>query len=91
LTLRCEDANLIDVPVRVSKEDGRLYRVAFFAQVAIPALEEFTWDYGCFFGTPKVDSVVPFHCKCGSTHCRDTVTNDHPIHVITDVLPSCAN
>lgn len=82
LLLRCEDANLIDVPVRVSNNSGGDYRVAYFARVDIPALEELTWDYGCSFKRRRantVDAVFPFYCKCGSTHCRDVVTEDPPI------------
>ena len=88
---RCEDANLIDMPVRVRGMDPRAYRVAFFAQVNIPPLEELTWDYGCSFKTQEVDVVdalIPFDCKCGSTHCRDKEIDNTPIHCITDMLPS---
>jgi SET domain-containing protein len=87
---RCEDANLIDVPVKISCADPRLYHVAFFAQVDISPLEELTWDYGCSFKMPEVeaaDVVVPFRCKCGSTHCRDKVIDDHSVHPITELLP----
>lgn len=40
---KCEDANLIDVPVRIERSDPRLYHVAFFAKRQIYALEELTW------------------------------------------------
>jgi SET domain-containing protein len=84
---RCGDANLIDVPVKVGDEDPRLYHVALFAQEDIPAFEELTWDYGCSFEQPEVDvdPLIPFHCKCGSTHCRDTVIDSPLFHHITNL------
>jgi len=39
---RCEDANLIDVPVKVGNDYPRVYHVAFFAQEDILAFEELT-------------------------------------------------
>lgn len=89
LLIRCEDANLIDVPVRVSSNHGGVYHVAYFARFNIPAFEELTWDYGCSFQRPEVnavDAVFPFHCKCGSTHCRDIVTEEPPILLVVDLL-----
>lgn len=89
---RCEDANLIDVLVRVRCADARPYRVAYFAQVDIPPLEELTWDYGCSFETTEVDDVdhvAPFHCKCGSTHCRDTKNKNNSIRRTTDTSSIC--
>lgn len=85
---RCEDANLIDVPVKVGNEDPRLYHVAFFAQENISAFEELTWDYGCSFENPEgdVDAVMPFHCKCGSTFCRDKVIDGSLLHHMSNVL-----
>ena len=85
---RCEDTNLIDVPVRVGDEDPRLYHVAFFAQKDILAFEELTWNYGCSFEKPKfnvVDPLIPFHCKCSSTHYRDTVIDSPLFHYITNL------
>lgn len=40
---RCEDANLVDIPVRIERSDPRFYHVAFFAKRPIHALEELTW------------------------------------------------
>lgn len=40
---RCEDANLIDFPVRIESADPHIYHVAFFAKRPIYALEELTW------------------------------------------------
>ena len=77
------------MPVRVSSNNGGVYRVAYFARVDIPALEELTWDYGCSFQKPEVnvvDAVFPFHCKCGSAHCRDMVTEDPPIPLVVDLF-----
>lgn len=39
----CEDANLIDFPVRIDNADPHIYHVAFFAKRKILALEELTW------------------------------------------------
>jgi len=86
---RCEDANLIDVPVKVGNEDPRLYHVAFFAQEDISVFEELTWDYGCGFEKQEVDvldAVIPFHCKCSSTHYHDTVIDGSLLHHITNLL-----
>lgn len=88
---RCEDANLIDVPVRIDNSDKRLFHVAFFAQVNIPAWEELTWDYGCEFDryqVNEVDAILPFHCKCGSTHCRDSKIDDAAIELTVDIFRS---
>jgi len=93
---RCEDANLINMPIKVRKEDPRLYYVASFAQENISTFEEFTWDYGCSFEKLEVDVVnvvMPFHCKCGSTHYRDKVIDGPLLHHITNLLlsndPTC--
>lgn len=43
LNHRCEDANLVDVPVRIEQADPRLYHVAFFACRYIEPGEELTW------------------------------------------------
>ena len=82
MLFRCEDANLIDVPVRVNNREGGAYHVAYFAKDDIEALEELTWDYGSSFqeaDVNAVDVVFPFRCKCGSTHCRDIIRDEPPI------------
>lgn len=79
---RCEDANLTDVPVRVVNKEGGAYHVAYFARDDIEAMEELTWDYRCSFQKAEVNSVdeiIPFRCKCGSTHCRDIIRNEPPV------------
>lgn len=43
LNHRCEDANLVDLPVKINHSDPRLYSVAFFAIRDIDAYEELTW------------------------------------------------
>lgn len=40
---RCEDANLLDVPVRIDHGDPRLYSVVFFAVTDIAPFQELTW------------------------------------------------
>jgi SET domain-containing protein len=88
---RCEDANLIDMPVRIEKCDIRVYHVAFFAQADIQAFEELSWDYGCTFDRSDVqegDFVFPFHCKCGSTHCRDKDIDNAAIQLTVDISES---
>jgi len=71
--------------------DTTAYSVAFFAQVDILPLEELTWDHGSSFKMQKVDVVhvvVPFNCKCHSTHCQYREIDKTPIHCIIDILPS---
>lgn len=46
---RCEDANLINVPVLVGRLDRSFYRVAFFTKRIVQPYEELTWDYGINF------------------------------------------
>lgn len=43
LNHRCEDSNLMDMPVRINQADPRLYHVAFFATRIIEPYEELTW------------------------------------------------
>lgn len=86
----CEDANLIDVPVRIGNRDSGVYHVAFFAAVDIAPVEELTWDYGCAFRKPEinvVDEVLPFRCKCGSTLCRDIIRDEPAICLQLDIFP----
>nr|GEZ00834.1 60S ribosomal protein L23 [Tanacetum cinerariifolium] len=58
---RCEDANLVVIPVEH----------AFFTARDVKAMEELTWDYGIDFNDDS-HPVKAFHCKCGSRYCRQT-------------------
>lgn len=68
---RCQDANLINVPVLVGRLDRSFYRVAFFTTREVHPREELTWDYGIDFLQEDADLPV-FACKCGSEYCRDS-------------------
>lgn len=47
---RCDDANLIEIPVEVETPDHHYYHLAcIFTTRKINALEELTWDYGIDF------------------------------------------
>ncbi|KAJ4825456.1 hypothetical protein Tsubulata_010618 [Turnera subulata] len=67
---RCDDANLIEVPVEVETPDHHYYRLAFFTTRDIGPMEELTWDYGLNFDD-KSHPIEAFKCKCGSSFCRD--------------------
>jgi SET domain-containing protein len=67
---RCEDSNLVDVPVSIESVDRRFYHVAFFANRIIRPGEELTWDYGTNFNNDDPD-LPQFSCKCESKMCRD--------------------
>jgi SET domain-containing protein len=70
---RCEDANLIDIPVQIDKNNKSMYYVAFFTEQDIRFQEELTWDYGCDFSYNDLD-LPSFACKCRSRSCRDKVS-----------------
>jgi SET domain-containing protein len=67
---RCEDSNLVDVPVSIESVDRRFYHVAFFANRIIRPGEELTWDYGTNFNNDDPD-LPQFSCKCENKMCRD--------------------
>ncbi|GAB2300529.1 hypothetical protein Dimus_034569 [Dionaea muscipula] len=67
---RCEDANLLEIPVEVETVDRHYYHVAFFTNRDVKAFEELTWDYGIDFDDHN-HPVKAFECSCGSTLCRD--------------------
>jgi ABC-type enterochelin transport system permease subunit len=69
---RCDDANLIDVPMLVGRLDRNFYRLAFFMKRRIEPLEELTWDYGNDFSRENPD-LLYFECKCGNRICRGKV------------------
>lgn len=64
LNHRCEDANLVDVPVKVDKSDPRLYHVAFFAVRDIAEHEELTWV------SSQVQTLHHFHFLILVLHCQ---------------------
>lgn len=68
---RCEDANLVDVPVLIGRTGLSFYRLAFFSKWAIDAGEELTWDYNLSFNPESDEELQPFECKCQSDWCRD--------------------
>ncbi|XP_065853628.1 histone-lysine N-methyltransferase SUVR4 [Euphorbia lathyris] len=73
---RCNDANLIDIPVEVETPDRHYYHLAFFTNREVGAMEELTWDYGIDFeddGHP----IKAFACYCGSAVCRDRQAKRH--------------
>jgi len=43
LNHRCEDSNVIDMPVKIDESDNRYYHIAFFAKRNIVSGEELTW------------------------------------------------
>ncbi|GAB2272439.1 hypothetical protein Dimus_007265 [Dionaea muscipula] len=67
---RCEDANLLEIPVEVETPDHHYYHVAFFSNREVKAFEELTWDYGINFDD-RNHPVKAFECSCGSALCRD--------------------
>lgn len=70
---RCEDANLLDMPVLIDERDKSFYHVAFFTKRPILEQEELTWDYGIDFDLE--DPELPsFACKCQSSMCRDGIS-----------------
>ncbi|WCJ39928.1 Histone-lysine N-methyltransferase SUVR4 [Euphorbia peplus] len=69
---RCEDPNLIEIPVEVETPDHHYYHLAFFTTKDIQPMEELTWDYGIEF-EDKNHPIKAFRCKCGSKSCRDRV------------------
>ena len=71
LYYRCEDSNLVDIPVSIESVDRRYYHVAFYASRIIYPGEELTWDYGTDFGKDNPD-LPKFTCECKSTKCRDS-------------------
>ncbi|CAI9090978.1 OLC1v1025886C3 [Oldenlandia corymbosa var. corymbosa] len=67
---RCNDANLIDIPVEVETPDRHYYHLAFFTKKKVAAFEELTWDYGIDFNDHN-HPIEAFQCSCGSARCRD--------------------
>uniref|UniRef100_A0A2C9VG59 SET domain-containing protein n=1 Tax=Manihot esculenta TaxID=3983 RepID=A0A2C9VG59_MANES len=67
---RCDDANLIDIPVQVETPDRHYYHLAFFTTREVSKLEELTWDYGIDFDD-RDHPIKAFQCCCGSASCRD--------------------
>ncbi|KAJ0963677.1 hypothetical protein J5N97_028799 [Dioscorea zingiberensis] len=67
---RCNDANLIEIPIEVETADRHYYHLAFFTTRKVEALEELTWDYGIDFDDHK-HPIKAFQCLCGSRFCRD--------------------
>ncbi|KAJ8770187.1 hypothetical protein K2173_011522 [Erythroxylum novogranatense] len=72
---RCEDANLIDIPVEIETPDRHYYHLAFFTARKVNALEELTWDYGIDFSDHN-HPIKAFSCLCGSASCRDAKQKD---------------
>ncbi len=70
---RCEDANLLDMPVKIENANKSIYHVAFFTKRLVEAREELTWDYGNDFSLQDPD-LPSFACKCGSSMCRYRVS-----------------
>ncbi|CAM8969251.1 unnamed protein product [Rhodiola kirilowii] len=66
---RCQDANLIEIPVQVETPDRHYYHLAFFTKRVVNALEELTWDYAIDFDDHN-HPVKAFKCTCGSEFCR---------------------
>ncbi|XP_019096294.1 PREDICTED: histone-lysine N-methyltransferase SUVR4-like [Camelina sativa] len=67
---RCEDANMIDIPVEIETPDRHYYHIAFFTLRDVKAMDELTWDYMIDFND-KSHPVKAFQCCCGSESCRD--------------------
>ncbi|KAJ4892864.1 Histone-lysine N-methyltransferase SUVR4 [Raphanus sativus] len=67
---RCEDANLIDIPVQIETPDRHYYHIAFFTIRDVKAMDELTWDYLIDFHDES-HPVKAFKCCCGSELCRD--------------------
>ncbi|WCJ43765.1 Histone-lysine N-methyltransferase SUVR4 [Euphorbia peplus] len=67
---RCNDGNLIDIPVEVETPDRHYYHLAFFTTREVEAMEELTWDYGIDFAD-KDHPIKAFTCFCGGAFCRD--------------------
>ncbi|KAM0891934.1 hypothetical protein ACQ4PT_026097 [Festuca glaucescens] len=67
---RCNDANIIEVPVEIETPDHHYYHIAFFTKRKVKRFEELTWDYGMDFGDVN-HPIKAFKCLCGSKHCRD--------------------
>ncbi|XP_023641443.1 histone-lysine N-methyltransferase SUVR4 isoform X2 [Capsella rubella] len=70
---RCEDANMIDIPVEIETPDRHYYHIAFFTLRDVKAMDELTWDYMIDFND-KSHPVKAFRCCCGSESCRDKKT-----------------
>ncbi|KAH6803362.1 hypothetical protein C2S51_000362 [Perilla frutescens var. frutescens] len=66
---RCEDANLMDIPVQVETPDRHYYHVAFFTKRKVDALEELTWDYQIDF-EDNDHPIEAFHCCCGNAKVK---------------------
>jgi hypothetical protein len=43
LNHKCEDANLVDMPVKIDEVDPHYYHVGFFAKVKSNPYKELTW------------------------------------------------
>uniref|UniRef100_A0ACD5ZGM8 Uncharacterized protein n=1 Tax=Avena sativa TaxID=4498 RepID=A0ACD5ZGM8_AVESA len=67
---RCNDANIIEVPVEIETPDHHYYHIAFFTKRKIMRFEELTWDYGLDFGDVN-HPIKAFKCLCQSKQCRD--------------------
>uniref|UniRef100_A0A7N0T8R9 Uncharacterized protein n=1 Tax=Kalanchoe fedtschenkoi TaxID=63787 RepID=A0A7N0T8R9_KALFE len=67
---RCQDANLIEIPVQIETPDRHYYHLAFFTKRVVNAMEELTWDYAIDFDDED-HPVKAFECTCGSEFCRD--------------------
>ncbi|CAA0381310.1 unnamed protein product [Arabidopsis thaliana] len=67
---RCEDANMIDIPIEIETPDRHYYHIAFFTLRDVKAMDELTWDYMIDFND-KSHPVKAFRCCCGSESCRD--------------------
>ncbi|CAN8269689.1 unnamed protein product [Cochlearia groenlandica] len=70
---RCEEANLIDIPVEIETPDRHYYHIAFFTIRDVKARDELTWDYMIDF-SDESHPVKAFRCSCGSELCRDKKT-----------------
>lgn len=66
---RCQDANLMDMPVEIESPDRHYYHVAFFTNRRVKSKEELTWDYGIDF-EDEAHPIPAFNCLCGSDYCR---------------------
>lgn len=69
LNHRCQDANLMDMPVEIESPDRHYYHVAFFTNRRVRAMEELTWDYNIDF-EDEAHPVPAFACLCESRYCR---------------------
>jgi hypothetical protein len=67
---RCEDANLMDYPVKIESRDSHIYHVAFFAKRHVYALEELTWVIN--LSPPSFLYYRLSYCKMyiGLSYCR---------------------